>query len=276
MGILCWLEGWGENRIQPFCISSSVPNTSLGKKKNPGARFGTLGCLFFCLYPLLSVGKLWALTAECIFLHVQWYVLIASFYSLLSNVKEFICQVCRAGLALTSCLFWVLGRLLVQHLPNLCWRKVLETSPLWNVISNAHTHTVPGLVLHKTCPGNWLQCVPWPHCQSCRGTGAGLAEGVFWSQEGILLGHSSAEAMLCGILTLLWLLKWFSHFWVVHKDMYLGKTLHAREVVQSTGWLCWGCSSLQQCKVNTIFLPVYGFIRLSECPCSHQALDMAL
>lgn len=62
-----------------------------------------------------------------------------------------------------------------------------------------------------------------------------MAEGVFWSQEGTLLGHSGAKAAFCGILTPLWLLKWFSHFWVVHKDMYLGKTLHAREVVQSTG-----------------------------------------
>lgn len=70
MGILRWLEGWGENRIQPFCISSSMPNTSLGKKET-SAYFGILGYLFFCWHPLLSVGKLWALTAECIFLHVQ-------------------------------------------------------------------------------------------------------------------------------------------------------------------------------------------------------------
>lgn len=135
MGISCWLEGWGENRIQPFCISSSMPNTSLGK--NPDAHFGTLGCPFFCWYPLLSAEKLWALTAECIFLHVQWYVLIALFYSLLSNVKEFICKVCRAGLALTSCLFlgaWVAA----CPTPS---KSVLGISPPWNPISNTHTHT---------------------------------------------------------------------------------------------------------------------------------------
>lgn len=81
-------------------------------------------------------------------------------------------------------------------------------------IKHTHTHGVPGLVLCKTCPGNWLSVSTGQAanelCQSCRGAGGVLAEGVFWSQKGTLLGHSGAEAALCGIQTPQWLLEWFS------------------------------------------------------------------
>lgn len=51
------------------------------------------------------------------------------------------------------------------------------------------------------------------------------------------LGCRDAEAVFCGILTPLWLLKWSSHFWMVPKETHLGKTHSAREVVRSMGQL---------------------------------------
>lgn len=50
----------------------------------------------------------------------------------------------------------------------------------------------------------------------------------------MLLGHSNAQAALCGILTLFQLWKWFGHFWAAPKDRHPCKAHSAMEVVWST------------------------------------------